>query len=665
MSTQLDEHTVQQLTHIANTIRSLSIDGVLKANSGHPGLPLGCAELGAYLYTNALEHYPKKSNWINRDRFILSAGHGSMWLYACLHLSGFNLSLEQLKNFRQLGSQTPGHPESFLTDGVETTTGPLGQGIGNGIGQALGLKRLANLYNTDDYTLFNSKVYVLAGDGCIMEGVSAETSSLAGHLSLDNLIVIYDSNDISLDGPLSECCSEDTAMRYKSYGWDVITVNGHDFQEIHSAISSLKEKQDKPTLIIAKTKIGKGSPKEDSHKVHGSPLNSDEVNTTKKKLGIAQTPFDIPPGVSSFFESLLKKQNQQYELWIEKFNQWKNTKPLLYKQYKSHSPETIDLHSVEKKLKDIEIPDSMATRSYSNTIIQTLSEIIPSLIVGSADLSCSDMAFIKETPFITAKDFTPRNIKYGVREFGMATMATGLEQTGIHIPVIGTFLTFSDYMRNAIRLASLMKTKVIYQFTHDSVFLGEDGPTHQPVEHIASLRAIPNLQVIRPGSAHETKMAWLAALDYEGPTAIILSRQKFSEVNSTHKDFQESLALGAYVLEETDNPDFTIYATGSEVALASNVQQELIKRGKNVRLISVPCFERFFQQPIDYQNNIIRNDNSIKVSMEAGISMPWYRFIGKDGLALAIDTFGESAPAKEIAHEHGFTVESILATLLG
>lgn len=665
MSSQLDERTIQQLQQIAHTIRALSIDGVAKANSGHPGLPLGCAEIGAYLYGKALNHYPKRSDWLNRDRFILSAGHGSMWLYSCLHLAGFNLPMEQLQNFRQLGSQTPGHPESTLTDGVETTTGPLGQGVGNGVGQALGLKRLAELFNSEENTIFDSKVYVLAGDGCIMEGVSAETSSLAGHLNLNNLILIYDANDISLDGRLSESSSEDTKMRYEAYGWDVITIDGHDFNQIHETITALKHNQEKPTLIIAKTKIGKGSPKEDSHKVHGAPLNSDEVLATKRKLGLSETAFDIAPVVRSYFDQLLTEQEATYRKWQNNFDRWKEQKPMMFEQFSNHFPQAIDIEEIEQILSTLELPSAMATRSFSNSVIQTLADAIPSLLVGSADLSCSDMAFIKDVPAIQANNYSPRNIKYGVREFGMATMATGLEQTSMHLPVIGTFLTFSDYMRNAIRLAALMQSQVIYQFTHDSVFLGEDGPTHQPVEHLAALRAIPKLHVIRPGSAHEVKMAWLAALDYQGPTAIILSRQKFSELSSTHKSYRESVELGAYVLEECQNPDFTLFATGSELALAAQVSQELKKRGKEVRLISVPCFELFFQQPASYQEMILNNDASKKVSIEAGISMPWHRFIGTKGTAFSIEGFGESAPAKEIANEFGFTVESILSTLLG
>lgn len=653
------------LAKTANTIRQLSMDAVQKANSGHPGLPLGAAELGAYLYGVALQHNPKDSSWVNRDRFILSAGHGSMWLYSLLYLSGFKLTLEDIKDFRQLHSKTPGHPESLDTDGVETTTGPLGQGIGNAVGQALGLKILAARFNTESETLFNSKVYTLVGDGCMMEGVASEVSSLAGHLKLDNLIVIYDANNVTLDGPLNESDSENTKERYKAYGWDVFEIDGNDLDSIHKAMVHARYKQKKPTLIIAKTIIGKGSPnKAGTYKVHGSPLGPEEVKLTKEALGLPQEPFYVAQTVLDFFKEKQKNQQNLENTWNKTFESWAEQHPDLLKQFETMKHKKLP-DDLEERLKAIEISSPIAGRNASNAVMQHLSNWLPQLYGGSADLSCSDMTILKDKGFITPGDFKGRNIKYGVREFGMATIATGLSQTGFITPYIGTFLTFSDYMRNAIRLASLMKQQVIYHFTHDSIFLGEDGPTHQAVEHYAALRAIPNLHFIRPADANEVKMAWIAALRYKGPTAFSLSRQNLPTLAETDVPYSEGLGRGAYIIKkESSKPDYTLIATGSEVSLALQVAKELEKLGKAVRVISMPCWELFEAQSPEYKQNLLGGDLGKRVSIEAGVEQGWHKYIGMHGIAISMDTFGLSAPAAALAEEFGFTVPSILDRIL-
>jgi len=661
----LDIDFKQMLTKIANTIRGLSMDAVQKADSGHPGLPMGCAELGAYLYGYLLKHNPKNSKWTNRDRMILSAGHGSMWLYACLYLAGYKISLEDIKNFRQLHSCTPGHPESFMTDGVETTTGPLGQGLGNAVGQALGLKLLAAKFNAGKDKIFNSKVYVLMGDGCVMEGISAEVSSLAGHLRLDNLVVIYDANKICLDGPLAESCSENTKERYRSYGWDVFEVDGHDFDALDAVFSQIRQKQERPCLIIAHTIIGKGAPnKAGTNKAHGSPLGFEEIKAAKESLGISLEEFYVPQAVLDFFHNKLNRDEQEERKWDQKFETWSRENPGKLKEYERMSQNILP-KDLEKQLWDIQIQAPISGRKASQEVLNTLADFLPQLCGGSADLSSSDMTLLKKYPFVGPGQFQGRNIKYGVREFGMATMATGLNQTGFFIPYIGTFLTFSDYMRNAIRLAALQHVQVVYQFTHDSIFLGEDGPTHQAVEHYAALRAIPQLQVIRPADSHEVRMAWMAALQFNGPTAIILSRQNLPDLEETRVPYAEGMGRGAYLLKrEKTKPDFTLIATGSELYLAMNVAEELEKIGKSVRVISMPCWDLFEKQDHDFKDRLFDGDLGKRVSIEAGVDLGWHKYIGRHGIAICLERFGASAPADVLAKEFGFTVEDILERIL-
>lgn len=661
----MDAELKKELGKIANTIRELSMEAVQKANSGHPGLPMGCAEFGAYLYGCVLRHNPKNPHWLGRDRFVLSAGHGSMLLYSCLHLAGFALSMDEIKRFRQLHSITPGHPEYRMTPGVEATTGPLGQGVANSVGQALGLKLLAAKFNTEEFPLFNSKVYCLAGDGCIMEGVSSEASSFAGHLGLDNLVLIYDSNKICLDGPLAECCSEDTKMRYKAYGWDVYEIDGYDLDKMNEVFTLIRDAQKKPALIVMHTVIGKGSPhKSGTHKVHGSPLGAEEVEATKKALGLPEEEFFVPQSVTNFFADKMPKEEALEKKWNEMFRSWSQKNPELAKQFAQMANKELPA-DLESQLAKIEMKSPLAGRSASQTVLDTLGALLPQLYGGSADLSCSDLTMMKKFEIVTPGHFKGRNIKFGVREFAMAAAAAGLYQTQMITPFVGTFLTFSDYMRNAIRLAALARVQVIYQFTHDSIFLGEDGPTHQPIEHLAELRSIPRVHLIRPADNNEVKMAWLAALKYQGPTAIILSRQALPELAATKVPYAAGLGRGAYIVKkESAPPQFTLFSTGSEVSLALDVAVALEKRGKSVRVVSMPCWEIFEAQDDAYKASIVGGNLGKRVSIEAAVSFGWHRWIGPDGIAISMESFGESAPMSDLAAEFGFTVDAILDRLL-
>ncbi len=648
------------LGSIADTVRGLTIDAIQKANSGHPGLPLGCAEIGAYLFALALKHNPKNPHWMNRDRFILSGGHGSMLLYSLLHLSGFDISLDDIKNFRQLRSKTPGHVEYEPLFGVETTTGPLGQGIGNSVGLALAYKILAQKFNTLEFPLFDNKIFCLATDGCMMEGASSEASSLAGHFKLNNLIIIYDSNDICLDGPVAEAYSENTKDRYRAYGFDIFEIDGNNLEDIDSVISELKKSQEKPALIIAHTIIGKGSPKAGTHKVHGAPLGIEEVKATKKALKLPEKDFFIPEEIKEYFQKRLLKQKEEEKKWKELFQKWGEENPHLLKEFEIMKNQILP-KDLEEKLKNLEIKSPMASRSASGEVINLLAGMLPFLYGGSADLASSDMTMMKKFDVVSFKNYNGRNIKYGVREFGMGTITNGLFLSQMILPFAGTFLVFSDYMKNSIRLAALSSYKVIYQFTHDSLFLGEDGPTHQPIEHLASLRSIPNLHVIRPADSYEVKMAWLAALYYKGPTALILSRQALADIPETRLSYSEGMARGAYIVKkEKEKPDYTLFATGSELQLAFEVAEKLEGLKKDVRIISMPCWQLFDKQTKEYKESIMGGDIGKRVSIEALSDFGWHKYIGRDGIAISMNTFGLSAPAKDLAKEFGFTVESIL-----
>jgi transketolase len=647
---------------VAKTIRGLSIDAIEAANSGHPGLPMGCAEIMAYLYGHGLDLSPRDTSWMNRDRFVLSAGHGSMALYSSLHLAGFDLSLDDIKAFRQLHSPTAGHPEYGECPGVEMTTGPLGQGVATAAGMALGQKLAANRYGVQDLDLLNGRVVVLAGDGCIMEGISAESASLAGHLKLDNLTLIYDANDICLDGPLSECMTEDTAKRYESYGWDVQTINGHDYAAIDKAYQAAGE-SNTPSLIIAKTTIGFGSPnRAGSSEAHGKALGAEEMKLTKEALGIPLTPlFHVPEEVTSFFQNRQSDWETTIQSWKSRYQEWATDHPEAAAAWQSAEAGALSADLIGK-VDATETKPNGATRQSSSAVLQTLHDAIPNVVGGSADLSCSDNTWMKAGGQVGPGDFSGRNIKYGVREFAMAAMASGLALHGLHRPYCGTFMMFSDYMRNAIRLAALMKLPVLYQFTHDSVFLGEDGPTHQPVEHLASLRAMPGLTVLRPADATEVKGSWLAGLTGTGPAAIVLSRQGLPDLPNSDSG---SVAKGGYVIQSearTDALDLTILATGSEVSLACNVASQLEQDGKSVRVVSLPSFELFESQSNSYRDTVLGEPRQF-VSIEAQTTFGWHRYIGRDGLAIGIDTFGASAPASDLAELYQFTPQAILSRI--
>ena len=571
------------LQKIAHTIRHLTMDAVELAGSGHAGHPMGCAEIGAYLFGEFLKFDPSHPKWSLRDRLILSAGHGSLWLYSCLHMAGFPLSVDDIKRFRQIDSKTPSHPDLTKTDGVEATTGVDGQGVGFAVGQALALK-IGHI---------DAKVVVLAGDGDLMEGVSYEACSFAGNLNLNNLILIYDSNRTTLDGYVSESFSEDIRMRFKSQKWEVIEINGHDLDQIRDAISPLRTCQKKPTIIIANTQIGYGSPhKAGTPAAHGGPLGKEEIALTKKALGLPDIPFYVDPEIYTFFQQRIHVGAHTVDLQIP--------------------------NNLEQVLQNIILPSPIAGRWASHEVLQVLQSQLSYLVVGSADLSSSDGTYLKNCDLITANHFEGRNIKYGVREFAMGCIAAGISQTKIVLPVIGTFLGFVDYMRSAIRMTSLMRLKVIYQLTHDSIFIGHDGPTHQPIEQIASLRAIPGLLVLRPADVNEVKMAWMAALEYEGPSAIILSRQPLPEL-SPHS-YAEGVKRGAYIIkkESAEKIDYLLIATGSEVHLALEVAKEL---GDNVRVISMPSWELFDKQPLSYKHGLLQGkENKHRSRCRSGLA---------------------------------------------
>jgi len=580
------------LEKIAKTIRSLTMDAVEHAGSGHPGLPMGCAELGAFLFAEFLRYHPSCPKWHERDRLILSAGHGSLWLYTCLHLAGFALSIDDLKRFRQFGSNTPSHPDITKTEGIEATTGVDGQGVGYAVGQALALK-IHNLA---------SKVVVLAGDGCLMEGVSSESCSLAGHLNLNNLILIFDSNQTTLDGYVNESFSEDVRLRFQAQGWEVLEIDGHNFTEIRNALSPLRENQDKPVIVIAHTKIGRGSPtKEGTPAAHGRPLGPSEIKKAKEALGISLEPFYVDSEIYSFFRQRFQPHCQT-----------------------SSTPSKMEFRSL---IHNLSLPSSVSGRWASHEVMQVLAKIIPHMVVGSADLSSSDGTFLRDHGFISKNQFKGRNIKYGVREFAMGCLAAGMAQTDLVLPVIGTFLAFSDYMKSAIRMACLMRLKIIYHFTHDSIFVGHDGPTHQPIEQLSMLRALPGLLVIRPADNNEIKMAWITALEHEGPTALILSRQPLPALN--HDGRVEDALCGAYVIkrEQIEPVEYLLIATGSEVQLALEVAKDL---GPATRVVSMPSWELFEKQPSTYKKALLRG--KIKISIEAGSDKDGTNILVRRGL---------------------------------
>ncbi|MBM3193595.1 MAG: transketolase [Chlamydiae bacterium] len=652
------------LSEIAGTIRGLSMDGVQKANSGHPGLPMGCAELGACLWADFLRYNPKNPDWFNRDRFVLSAGHGSMFLYSLLHLSGYDLTLDDLKSFRQLGSKTPGHPEKMDTPGVEVSTGPLGQGVANAVGMALSYKILENRFNRASFPIVSNKIVCLAGDGCLMEGVSSEASSLAGHLCLNNLILVYDMNYVTLDGDWKDSCSDDQVLRYKSYGWDVVVVkDGNDITEIQSVFQKLKKTMEKPTLVVLHTVIGKGAAtKEGTHKVHGSPLGPEELKATKKKLDLPEEPFYVSSLVRDFFKKKQIECQKEEDEWQGLFDRWKKAYPDLYELYQKMENHAAS-DEVLEEIRKLPVEANMAGRKMSNVVLQALAEKLPYFLVGSADLSESDFTFLKNEKPIVPKDFSGKIVRYGIREFAMTAMANGISTTFLR-PVVGTFFCFSDYARPAIRLGALSHHPTVLIYTHDSIGLGEDGPTHQPVEHLAALRAMPNLYVMRPGDANEVKGAYGFILKHQtGPTALVLTRQPLPTLQETDRSFAEGVMKGAYILIEEDRSkpaDYILIGTGSELHLAVEVGKKLKGEGKNVRVVSMPCHRLFEDQGYDYKTYVLGGSLAKRVSIEAGVSFGWSKYIGPEGIAISIDEFGRSAPINDVMRYFGFTVDQIM-----
>ncbi|TCL58292.1 transketolase [Hydrogenispora ethanolica] len=642
---------------VANTIRGLAADMVENAKSGHPGMPLGTADIAAVLYGEILNHHPTVPDWPNRDRFVLSAGHGSALLYSVLHLSGYDLSLEDLKQFRKLGSKTPGHPEFWHVPGVETTTGPLGQGIANAVGMALAERILAERFNQPGFEVMNHYTYAIAGDGCMMEGISSEASSLAGDLGLGKLIVIYDDNSISIEGSTEIAFNENVAERYLAYGWQVLKIDGHQPDEIRAAFEAAKADRERPTLIIAKTVIGKGSPRENDPEAHGTPLGKDNVYTLKRTLGLPEQDFYVPEEVNCYFTEQRMLWQRNYTAWEEKFAAWSERFPELRREWdrvmRRELPD--DLESI---LPHYEVGTAFATRDCGGKILNALAAKIPELIGGSADLAPSTKTYIQGASDIKKGEYYGKNLHFGVREHGMAGILNGLSLHG-GLRVYGsTFLVFVDYMRHSLRLASLMREPVIYVLTHDSFYVGEDGPTHQPVEQLQSLRIIPGFEAIRPADANETAWAWLHALKRtSGPTALILTRQKLPTLAGTSGDgFQH----GAYILREAthNQPDLIILASGSEVSLAVAVADTLSQTDKAVRVVSVPCLELFLAQEASYIQAILGEDVP-RVALEAGVSSGWYQLTGINGLVIGMDHFGKSGPAEQLAEEFGFTPEKV------
>ncbi|MFB4164159.1 transketolase [Alteribacillus sp. JSM 102045] len=645
-----------------NTIRTLSIDSIEKANSGHPGLPMGAAPMAYTLWSKFMKHNPGNPDWFDRDRFVLSAGHGSMLLYSLLHLSGYDLSLDELKNFRQWDSKTPGHPEYGDTPGVEATTGPLGQGLAMATGMAMAERHLAAVYNKEDIKLVDHYTYVLCGDGDLMEGVSSESASLAGHLKLEKLIVLYDSNDISLDGDLHQSFSEDVLKRYEAYGWHTILVeDGNDIEAIEKAIEEAKN-TDRPSMIEVKTEIGFGSPnKGGTNAAHGAPLGEDEVTLAKGSYKWEfEEDFHVPAEVMEHFAKRKAEGARNEQEWNDKLETYKEKYPELAEQF---------IRAVKGELpaeweKDLPVytEEKLATRAASGEVLQAISKAVPSLFGGSADLASSNKTLIKEETDFSRDNYKGRNIWFGVREFAMAAAGNGLKLHGGVHPYVSTFLVFSDYLRPALRLSALMELPVTYVFTHDSIAVGEDGPTHEPIEQTTSLRAIPNLNVIRPADANETTAAWKAALESENtPTALVLTRQGLPTLSGTAEKAEEGVNKGAYVLAESaKRPDILLLATGSEVSLAIETRQELEKEGIKANVVSMPNWKAFDEQDAAYQEEVLP-DGVPALALEMGASHGWHKYVGYKGAVLGIDCFGASAPGDKIVKEYGFTVENAVA----
>lgn len=652
-----------------NTIRTLSMDAVQKANSGHPGMPMGMADVGFILWTKFLKHNPKNPKWEDRDRFILSAGHGSMLIYSLLHLTGYDVSLDDIKDFRQLGSITAGHPEVGLTPGVEMTTGPLGQGFATGIGMAMAEKFLAARFNKDGSDLVDHFTYAIVSDGDLMEGVSHESASLAGHLKLGKLIYLYDANSISIEGSTDLTFTEDVRTRFESYGWHVQEIDGHNHEQIEFSIKNAQKETDKPSIIICRTHIGFGSPnKQDKASSHGSPLGEDEIKITKEKYGWdPEKKFFIPEEALTHFRNEVKKGEKAEDEWNSKKADINSSNPDLVAEFDRWTNRELPVN-LEESLPTFETSESgMATRKASGLTLNALKEVLPNLFGGSADLAGSVNTWLDGESAFGNESFSGRNVHYGVREHAMAAAINGMNLHGGMIPYGGTFFVFTDYCRPSIRLAAIMKTPSIFVMTHDSIGLGEDGATHQPVEHLASLRAMPNVLILRPADVNEVAQAWKVAIENTtGPSILVLTRQN---VSTHHRDSNNSASLvskGAYVLMDSKKsiPDAILIGTGSELDLAVNAKKELESKGVDARVVSMPSWELFKNQGVEYIEKVLPSAVKNRVSVEAGSTFGWEKWIGNSGTAIGLDTFGESGPAEELYEHFGITTKAVVEAVL-
>lgn len=641
-----------------NTIRVLSAEAIEKAKSGHPGLPLGSAPIAYSLFANHLKFNPANPEFTDRDRFVLSAGHGSMLNYSLLHLFGYDVSIEDIKNFRQENSRTPGHPEYGVTPGVETTTGPLGQGIANAVGMAIAETKLAAEFNREGFDIVDHYTYALSGDGCMQEGIEYEAASLAGTLKLGKLIVLYDKNDITIEGNINCAFTEDVGARHAAQGWQVIKVtDGNDLRAINKAISKAKKETTKPSLIIIKTTIGFGSPKAGTADVHGAPLGEEGITELKNNLGFDYPPFTVPEEVKKHLAKYRSKGKKIQKKWEETFARYEKAYPELALKFKNfYEGKLPDLLS-DEQLFDFAKPD--ATRNTSSKVLNRLAETVPNLMGGSADLAPSNKSKMKEREYYSPENRKGSNMHFGIREHAMAAICNGMSLHGGLRVYCATFFVFSDYMKNAMRLSALMNQNVTYILTHDSIGVGEDGPTHQPVEQLAGLRAIPNMKVFRPADGKETAYAWISALTGKGPVCLVLTRQNLPQYEHSNIN----ALRGAYILEdsEKETPDAVILASGSEVELAMNAKKALKEEGVDVRVVSVPCTELFDAQSEEYKKKVLPDSVRARVAVEAGSPDTWYKYVGLDGKVIGMTTFGASAPYKNLLVKFGFTVENVVA----
>ena len=654
-------------TELANAIRALSMDAVQKANSGHPGAPMGMADIAQVLWGDFLNHNPANPGWVNRDRFILSNGHGSMLHYSLLHLSGYDLSIDDLKNFRQLHSRTPGHPEYGYAPGVETTTGPLGQGIANGVGMAIAEKILAAQFNQNGFDIVDHYTYVFMGDGCMMEGISHEVCSLAGTLGLGKLITVYDDNGISIDGEVEGWFTDDTVARFKSYGWHVIeSIDGHDPQAVSRALTEARAERRKPSLICCKTIIGKGSPnKEGTEACHGAALGEAEIKLTKERLNWPYGPFEIPAAIYQAWDAKAKGSKKETD-WNTLFSSYAKVYPELAAEFsrriKGELPKDFS-QKAQQYINDVQAKgETIASRKASLNTLNAFGPLLPELLGGSADLAGSNLTIWSGAKGLSREDFSGNYIYYGVREFGMTAICNGLALHGGFISYGATFLIFMEYARNAVRMAALMKQQNIQVYTHDSIGLGEDGPTHQPIEQLNSLRSTPNMHCWRPADAVESAVAWKSAIERkDGPSALVFSRQNLPHIERDAATLA-AIAKGAYVVKDAQKPELILIATGSEVSLALEAAKILSDAGKQVRVVSMPCCEIFEQQGADYQEKVLPNAVRKRIAIEAGIKDGWYKYVGLDGAVIGMETFGESAPAPDLFKHFGITTEELVAT---